>query len=320
SHTSGIQDFIVLPDFWELSADLERSRDELVAMFKNEPFIFEPGARWAYSNSNYTLLGLIIEAVSGQDYADFLEEAFFEPLGLASTRVCDTLPGEERAQGYYLEAGATLAAPAENMAWALGDGAICSSAVDLAAWKRALVTGRVVSHASYERMIAPETLQDGFAPAYGFGLSLVEFGGRPKVAHSGRMGGFSGAVAYYPDDDVIVAILSNLAGIEPETVERTVARAVLGLPEPEVRDLALSPGERQLYLGNFDTGVFPVTISEEGDRLYAEAIGLWPLLYQGDRTFTVEGEADTIRLSFGEEAQSLLLEFAGMHWYAERAP
>jgi D-alanyl-D-alanine carboxypeptidase len=319
-HTSGIQEFIMLPDFWELSGDLDRPRDELVDMFANEPFVFDPGARWAYSNSNYTLLGLIIEAVSGQSYAAYLEEAFFGPLGLASTRVCDTLPGVGRAQGYALDDGVAHPAPAENMAWALGDGAICSSALDLAKWQRALVTGGVVQRSSYEQMIATETLADGTTPPYGFALSLVELDGRPKVAHSGRMGGFSGALAYYPDDDVTVAILTNLAGIEPEAVERAIARATLGLPAPVARDVALPAEERHRYLGEFDTGVFPLVVVEEDGQLYAEAAGWWPLLYQGAGVFVVEDASDVIRLSFDAEAQSVLLEFAGMHWFGRRVP
>jgi D-alanyl-D-alanine carboxypeptidase len=319
-HTSGIQEFIMLPDFWERSGDLDRPRAELVDMFAVEPFVFEPGARWAYSNSNYTLLALIIEAVSGQSYAAYLEAAFFEPLGLDSTRVCDTLPGVGRAQGYYLDDGVAHPAPAENMAWALGDGAICSSALDLAKWQRALVTGGVVHPSSYEQMIATEPLADGTTPPYGFALSLVELDGRSKVAHSGRMGGFSGALAYYPDHDLTVAILTNLAGIEPETVERSVARAALGLPAPAMHDVALPDEERHRYLGEFDTGVFPIVVVEEDGRLYAEAAGWWPLLYLGDGVFVVEGEPDVIRLSFDADAQSVLLEFAGMHWYGRRVP
>lgn len=318
-HTSGIQDFIVMPEFWELAGDLDRPRDELVDMFKKEPFVFAPGARWAYSNSNYTLLGLIIEAATGASYSDFLYDTFFAPLGLSSTRVCDSLPGAGRAQGYALDSGVVDAAPAENMAWALGDGAICSSVVDLATWQHALVTGQVVRPESYERMISRATLLDGETPPYGFGLSLLDLDGRAKVAHSGRMGGFSGALAYYPEDDVTVAILTNLAGIEPEIVERAVARAVLGLHAPALHEVAL-PADRQRYVGHFDTGVFPLVIRDDGDRLLAEAVGLWPLIYQGDGTFVVEDGADAIRLAFGEAAQDVQLEFAGMLWYGRRVP
>ena len=87
-----------------------------------------------------------------------------------------------------------------------------------------------------------------------------------------------------------------------------------------MHDVALPVEERRRYLGHYDTGVFPIVVVEEDGRLYAEAAGWWPLLYQGAGVFVVEDAPDVIRLSFDAEAQSVLLEFAGMHWFGRRVP
>jgi CubicO group peptidase (beta-lactamase class C family) len=220
-------------------------------------------------------------------------------------------------------------APPENMNWIRGDGGLCASAEDLARWARALVTERAVARESYRRMTRPERLGDGITPDYGFALSLVPLDGKHRrVSHGGRMAGFTGALAYYPDHDVAIAILANRSGLWIEALEQSIARAVLGLSRPVIRDAALGTQERQRYLGTFDVGIHGmlVRIAERDGQLWLE----WPppgptsrLRYQGGGEFVADLEPDAIRVRFERSERPATprratILMAGMHWYGRR--
>src|SRR5215467_3341635 len=81
THTSGIPNFTSFPDYRDTEA-AATTPEKLVARFRDKPLDFEPGTKWNYSNSGYVLLGYLIEKISGQSYADFLQENIFTPLGM----------------------------------------------------------------------------------------------------------------------------------------------------------------------------------------------------------------------------------------------
>ena len=328
--TSGIREEFMLPRYGELITDTTRTNAELMALIEREPLGFVPGSRWSYSNSNYALLAAIIERTTGKRYEQFLAEALFEPLALTSLHHCAPLPTEpHHARGYVLDGERITSAPAENMNWIRGDGGMCASAEDLARWARALATGRAVTRDTYRRMVRSERLGDGIIPEYGFALSLVPLDGKHRrISHGGRMAGFTGVLAYYPDHDVAIAILTNRSGLWLEAVEQAIARAVFGLPRAVVRDVALTARERQAYVGTYDVGIagMMVRITERDGELWLE----WPapgptsnLMNQGGREFAATLEPDAIRVRFeapdrsGRSRQVRVL-MAGMHWYGRR--
>ena len=327
--TSGIKEFFTVPGFDELEngSPEKYSRSDLVTLFKKEPFQFAPGERWAYSNSNYTLLGLIIEKASGMTFEQYLQETLFQPLALSNTHSCGTRPtGGHFAKGYVLKDRITVAAPLVNMNTAIGDGGLCSSVLDLVKWNHALVGGRAVKQSSYKRMTSSETVRRGYKPEYGFGLSLVTLDGRQRLGHNGEITGFTGALAYYPDNELTVAVLTNRSQIWPEAIEKKIARTALGMPIPMLKDLQLRRDGLRPYIGTYDFGVFPLRVFDEGGRLkFDMKMGRLPyeLLYQGNHTFVARSDPDAIRLTFsmsGGRAESLNLEMAAMRWYAERIP
>jgi CubicO group peptidase (beta-lactamase class C family) len=324
--TSGIREFFTLPAFAEGNADLNRPTSELVAMIEREPLGFRPGTRWSYSNSNYTVLAQILERVTGQPYERGLEDDFFRPLGLGATHPCAPRPsGEHQARGYGRTATGVVAVPPENMNWARGDGGLCSTVEDLARWMRALAAGHAVSPPSYRLMTSRERLGDGTSPDYGYGLSLVPLDGQVrKVAHNGAIAGYTGTLAHYPDHDLTIAVLTNLADARSESIEKTIARDLLGLPAPRRATATLGEAERRRFVGAYDIGVFRVSVAERGAELWLEMPRPGPtsaLRYEGDGTFGAEIDPDAIRLQFAEGPGArprLVLLMAGMHWYGAR--
>jgi D-alanyl-D-alanine carboxypeptidase len=138
NHTSGIRSFTAIPEFASKER-LDLTDDELLAVFQDEAFDFEPGTNFLYNNSAYYMLGMVIERVSGRAYRDHMRDEVFVPLGLADTRACDDhqlIP--HRARGYTVSGGALQNAPFISMAPPKGGGNLCSTALDLAKWAQVL--------------------------------------------------------------------------------------------------------------------------------------------------------------------------------------
>jgi len=252
SHSSGIVNFTSLP--WNDSHKAQAvSQQELVAAFAELPLEFEPGTRFSYSNSNYYLLGLVVEQVSGQSYADYLRQHVFAPAGLIETRYCpDAQDYPHATPGYERYTGQLRPARAVATANAFAAGGLCSSVGDLVRWSQALSSGKVIQPESYARMRAPAPLQDGQRSPYGFGLFLGELEGHARVEHGGRIDGFVGLLSHYPDDDFVIAVLANTGS--PSVVDKLgeqLARILIGSPEAEPRELPVLEAEAQPLLGTY---------------------------------------------------------------------
>ena len=245
NHTSGIKSYTSLGPKWVAKWPLDLPHDSLLALFRDEAPDFEPGEKWLYNNSGYYLLGMIIEQVTEQPYAEYLESAFFDPLELSSTTYCSERPLiEHRAEGYDIVEGEAVNTLPMSMTQPFAAGALCSSVGDLVRWERALEEGQVVSADSYGRMITATTTAGGEEQPYGYGLFMGELDGHAKIAHGGGINGFISYASHYPDDDLTIAVLTNSGSGNPEAIEKRIARRVLGLAEPVVKDVALSAAER----------------------------------------------------------------------------
>ena len=237
THTSGIPSYTGLGEVFWGDVAKEVPHSEMLALWVDLPFEFEPGTRYSYNNSGYYLLGMVVEAVAGKSYADYVQGEFFGPLGLART-LYDS--NEEiianRAQGYRYEGGRIRNDPAMAMGRPGAAGALLSSARELVSWQLALVGGRVVEPASYEEMTLPFMLEDTSETAYGLGLGLEEKADRPCVSHAGGIFGFNSFLAYFPGSELSVAVISNCEQFDAEAVATKIVRAVLeGAPAPAAK-------------------------------------------------------------------------------------
>ena len=231
NHTSGIRSYTGLGPRWQRRWREDLSPDTIVGLVREDTLDFRPGTQWRYNNTGYVLLGMIIERVAGKPYATYLEEEFYRPLGLSQTYYCSQQPIiKHRAQGYGRSGGQLVNAEYLSMTQPFSAGALCSTAGDLVAWQRALVSGRVVRPESYQAMTTPESLTDGKPLTYGYGIGVGTLEGRRKVAHGGGINGFITELAYYPSDSLHVVVLANTAPSNPGRLGEQIARVVLGLP------------------------------------------------------------------------------------------
>jgi CubicO group peptidase (beta-lactamase class C family) len=231
SHTSGLRRewFPPGPPWPDLTAPVTREQI-ITALNSGQLLDFQPGTKWSYSNGGYMLLGLAIESITGQSFADFIHHELALPLGLIDTGVCGTsnLPLPE---GYGLPNGTWMRVPALHTSVVLSAGGLCSTASDLARWSHLLATGQAMLPDSYATMITPAPLANKTVVSYGLGLGLQKMLGHPAVSHDGAINGFQSFLLYFPDQDIAIAVVTNAfpapAGGNPLLIAVAVAKAAL---------------------------------------------------------------------------------------------
>ena len=303
THTSGLKNFTELPE-WNKAEVSPVPPARLYELLKDQPLDFEPGQKWHYSNTNYYLLGVIIEKISGRKYGDFIRDEVTARAGLAHTVYCDDgpiIPG--RAHGYSGDGPRMKNARAIDMSGPFAAGGLCSTVDDLVTWAQALASGKVVSPASYAKMTTPVKPADGSDPGYGFGLGVKPIGGHRVVTHNGGINGFGSDLITFPDDGIVIAVLANSDNSVGHVIAPHIAADMLGLPLPPARNVV------PLVDASKFVGVFDTRFKAELHRLhvYSEAGHLWlsdefdgsndRLDYLGHDEFAVHGAPFFVRIT-----------------------
>jgi CubicO group peptidase (beta-lactamase class C family) len=162
-----------------------------------------------FSYGNYILAGLIVEKVSGMNYADYLNQYVIAPADLQHTSYCLPQPAK-LARGYYLPENGFEPLQVNTSA-VFAAGGICSTAGDLLLWMDALTSGKVVSPESYQLMITPAQFPDGSSSFFGYGLYVLP---NPNGLQIGSLGFEASYVSFlisYPEKGLTIALLSNTA-------------------------------------------------------------------------------------------------------------
>jgi D-alanyl-D-alanine carboxypeptidase len=233
THTSGIHSYTEVPA-WQPHWGDDLAPDSIMGFVAKDTFDFAPGTRYKYDNSGYVLLGMVIEKVSGQTYAKFLENEIFKPLELTHTSYCPSHPTDPAfAAGYSKDGDGVKRAAYLSLTQPFAAGALCSTVGDLVMWERALTSGKVVSPESFALMSTAATLNDGRRINYGFGLVPGEMSGHAFINHSGGIPGFATMEYYFPADTLAVVVFTNYDSASPNVLAGNIARIVYGLP-PQV--------------------------------------------------------------------------------------
>jgi len=277
NHTAGLRNYSGLIGQAEDANTRDRSTAGIIALFRDQEPEFAPGARWAYSNSGYALIGAVIEAVTGRPWHLYLEETLFRPLGMRNTGYGHRTPlAARQVQGYAYRDGAV--APMQPMSMTLphAAGSLVSTADDLLTWNRALHEGRVLKSETYRRMVTPVGKAE--AAGYGFGLYADTVRSSPALWHGGHIFGFTAVLLYLPGPDITVVVLENDDSANSPDTARNLARKLaaraVGDPYPEPQAVqadaaTLQPAEG-LY--RFDGGVIRILKLVDG-RLTAQRNG-----------------------------------------------
>ena len=212
THTSGLVDYEdIIPD---ASQEQLKDRDVLNLLKTQHGTYFTPGTQYNYSNTGYALLALIVENVSGMDYATFLKKNIFQPLGMDNTIAYENgiSTVSNRAYGYSQKKDGSIVFRDQSPTSAvLGDGGIYTSIPDYFKWDQALYGEKLVSKQTLEEAFTSEHLPDGSLTGYGFGWRIDERHGFKLIYHNGGTCGFSTAVRRVPERKLSLVLLTNLA-------------------------------------------------------------------------------------------------------------
>lgn len=354
-HTSGLWDYWQVIQFTGFERwDYLDSEQMMTLLEHQEEFMFEPGSRWGYCNSNYALLAEIVSRVTGKPFDEWTTANIFEPLGMHSTGFwadCfEVIP--KVASPYEPHEGGFKSGRQADVTFA-GQGHVFSNLEDMAIWLDSFRTGQLAGPTLISKMYTKGRLNDGEEIFYAAGLGVGEYRGMKTVSHSGQTGGFKSDMVYCPEAEVGVLILANVRSVDVEDLSRRVLDVYLGdllEREPEAVEaeeapfIDLDPEILDRYVGSYEIEGAPVIVSAMriGDNLLGALSGegmafIYPIservFLTGHRRVSIEfipdasGEINRVRLDVeGNEMWANRIaggltdeeahEYAG-HYYSE---
>lgn len=241
-HTSGLRDWGVVAGFggWPRGSRVYTPAHVKEIIWRQKAINFKPGDEYSYSNSNYNMLTFLVEKVSGQSHQVFTEEHIFKPLGMMHTRwrfnFREVIPN--RAIAYGLSRNQYVQnMPFENT---FGHGALLTTVEDLEKWNQRWRTA-VLGEELNKLQETTIRLNSGKQITYAAGVVVDQFNGMKEISHSGATAGYRAWLAYYPNSQLSVVFLSNLAIADPVGIGKAVAGIFLGQPRIEKKPLSYQP-------------------------------------------------------------------------------
>jgi CubicO group peptidase (beta-lactamase class C family) len=245
SHTSGYQDYA--PQDYTIPAwTRATTADAIIHEWATKPLDFDPGTQYQYSNTNFNIVGLIVEKVSGKPFWQFLSTRVLQPLGMTHTIDLDTQHDQLEPTGYMRNAlGPLRPAQMEAPGWYFADGGMAMPASDLLTWDISEMDRSLLTPASYTAMETEMKLRNGQGIGYGLGVAVGYRNGHRVVAHGGEVGGFVASNTVFPDDKIAVVVLTNQ---EASSAAGAIGRAISALLLPPAPMAATTGGPTEMQV------------------------------------------------------------------------
>lgn len=269
-HRSGIHNLTDDPGYLQYNTK-PQTESSLIGIIKNYSSDFEPGTRFAYSNSNYILLGFILENVYKKPYAELVSSRITEPLKLTLTEVGGKIdPSKNQAESYEYTNGKYQASSETDMSIPGGAGNIISTPRDLLTFMLGLEQGKLLKKESLNQM-------KNFADGYGYGLTKVPFGKSWGYGHTGGIDKFSSVLFYFPDLKVAAAFTTNQSDMDVNEISIRLLQAASGqdFEMPSFKTVDIPEAELQKFAGKYASPGIPVKfdIFIRDKKLMAQATG-----------------------------------------------
>ncbi len=210
ANTSGIPHYGGIPGFFPKLSRQPYTSEEYMRLFWELELLFEPGSKFSYSSFGYFLLGVILERVSGETFAQLLHDNIFEPLGMKNSSLDDDKSiVEKRASGYVQNLTGFENTSFRDMSTAKGAGGMLSSVEDLFLWDQALYTDKILSKKYRDLLFKPNLNDYG----YGWNIRKVPVGENKEttmVSHSGGISGFNSLIYRFVEDNHMIVMFKNV--------------------------------------------------------------------------------------------------------------
>jgi CubicO group peptidase (beta-lactamase class C family) len=269
-HRSGLHNFTDDKDYLEWN-EKPKTQKEMLTIIGKKPLDFEPDSKFSYSNSNFVVLGFILEKICKKPYAQVLKERITSKIGLTSTYFGGkTDVSKNESHSYSYGDSKWQQEPETDMSIPHGAGAIVSTPTELTKFIEALFAGKLINNNSLNKM---KTLVDG----YGMGITSFPFGKRKAFGHTGGIDGFGSILGYFPDDSLAVAYCSNGTVMSWNDIMIGVLSIYFGKPYtiPTFKSIAIKVEDLDKYLGVYSSSEMPlkITITKDKTTLIAQATG-----------------------------------------------
>ena len=307
-HRSGIHNLTDELEFWQYYTTPKTSI-ELIGIIKKYKSDFEPGSKHDYSNSNYILLGIILEKIYKTSYTDLLEAKITKPLRLKLTKIGGTIDSSKnQAKSFYFENGKYIAVPESDMSIPIGAGNIVSTPMELIKFIQALENGKLVTKESLSKM-------KNFVDDYGYGLVHFPYEKTFGYGHTGGIDNFRTALFYFPELKVAVAYVANQTTIDTNEIFDKMIDVTQGkdFKMPNFNSI-VSEVELQKYVGVYSSkGIsLKINIFIKDKQLMAQATGqsAFPLDAVSKTSFTFN--MANITIDFEPEKNLFVIEQGGV--------
>ncbi|PZX55615.1 serine hydrolase [Algoriphagus chordae] len=274
THTSGIRGYEQFDSKIPNAMRVEFPIRAMIDSLDKVSLEFEPNTQFNYSNSNYYLLGYIIEQITGKSYQQYLEENIFGPAGLNSTyyeNQIEIIPN--RTNGYSFSNGKYWNVDFISMSLVYSAGALRSNVSDLFKWHKALNEGKLIRKETFLNAITPYKFPDGKLSNYGYGFFIDNETNRRSFGHPGAIDGFRAVEMYYPEEDIFITLLGNSDRDNLQNLFETISNIILENNSTKSdKELMLSSSTIANYVGLYKNEEYDETIKiySENGNLYAD--------------------------------------------------
>jgi D-alanyl-D-alanine carboxypeptidase len=268
NHSSGLFNFTSATGFIN-KVEQSFTHEEALASFNVKP-VFEPGAKHEYSNTNFVLLGYIIEKLDKKTYAEAVKKRITDKIGLNNTYYGSKITPANKEATSYQWTGSWAPISETNMSIPAGAGAMVSTPGDLTIFLNALFNGKLINETSLSKM---KTLEEN----YGMAMFMRQFGEKQGFGHNGGIDAFQSNALYYPEDKLAVALIGNGFTIPVSEIWTGMMSIYYNKPYtiPTYETYVVKAEELDQYLGVYSSPQFPlkVTITKKDATLFAQASG-----------------------------------------------
>ena len=323
-HRTGIVDFVNQDSTFHKVLDKKHSKEDILKVITSYEPLFEPGSKYQYSNSNFFILGCIIEKLTKKSYAENLQNRIVKKaeLGTYENKTEMTAKGavtnkvfvpttyykeeatntaNKESYSYYFDGTNWVKSLENHNSIPFASGGITSTTADLTKFIYALFNGKLVNQASLDQM---KEIKEG----YGKALIQFPFGERRFYGHGGRIENFSSMLGYYPTEKLSFSLISNGDNFVQNDIIIGILSIYYKMPFPFPQFMKMDKAELAKFTGTYASKDIPlkITISEKNGELSAQATGqgAFPLTFKEETTFVFA--AAGIEMVFGDKSFVLI--------------
>ncbi|MFN4362769.1 serine hydrolase domain-containing protein [Chryseobacterium hispalense] len=286
-----------------------QTETSLINIIKKYKSDFEPGSRHEYSNSNYIILGFILEKIYKKSYAEIVKEKITKPLKLTLTEVGGKIDtSKNQAKSYQFINGKYEASSETDMSIPIGAGNIISTPRELLTFILGLEQGKIIKKENVEKM-------KNFVDGYGYGVIKIPFEKEWGFGHTGGIDNFSSALYYFPGLKVAMAFTTNQSSTDTNDISIKLIETALGkdFEMPGFKTMEIPENELQKYTGTYSSPDVPLKINIfiQDKKLMAQATGqgAFPLEATSPTNFTFDMAG--IEINFYPEKNQFIIMQGG---------